>query len=1021
MQTATTPADTDDPFPRKVSSPGLARLPVDSVIPARQRIPALRHALASYPNFAPHWLQLGFAQLAINNPRQAEPAFRAALRINAKLHVAKVGLARALTMQGRCLEAAQECHEALASASSNVQLHQALAEALMHAGLTKQAGEIARASAVDDGGIEYSALFASFLYWQNRTGDCLKILAKVLERAPDHSAARQLQKEALAAAAGRSPGAGAMPPAPPQEASPSHWQALLQSWKGLKVGLSWADPRPLADSLLRSIPLAEFAPLGGLPGVTFFSLQQGRPAREIVQPPEDMECVPLSDAFSSLPDRAAVLRQMDLVITVDSDVALAAAELGCRTWVLLPERARAFWGSAENETSAYPNVRLFRQKRRGQWQAALQDAAHMLQARVAAEAGDRLDDVQRQHLAARLACAESRHAKAGRLYRKLLVGHGGRAHQLCSAVRKHMDRSKRYHLPSIATLPQSGATDTLYQYADLTAWTLARSGQRTKAFQIWEKLCDTGMPALSILMHYGEEAQQAGDWDRAIGVWEKAMMLYPDAPQPRLRIADCYQAQGKAGKAIACLQRSLELSLCQPEVHHRLGCLLRDQDEKDQALRHMQLAVYLDPGHAEAWLNLGHLFYIQKKYHASVICFERANMLKPSHYAALHLGYCAFQLKNYESAISLLNEALQHAPANQDALACKAQSLVGLERHQEALDILAAMRAENPASFDSNDVYRKRLFVQCLRQSLDEKTAAWNDVYWSGRKPEGSRWHGEPLHGKTLLVFQDNGFGDSLQAARYLQRLKRDCGAGKVIVAVWPELCRLYSTIPGIDEVHSIFAVELEKVTCDCYVDEYSLLLLLSNAFGPDSDTVPYLRPDPNLVAAWRARFAGDSNFKIGIAWAGSAAHPNDHRRSTSLSDLMPLSDLQNVSLYAVQKGPAISQAYEQPGSHIVTVDAEIKDFADTAALMSTLDLVISVDSSPAHLAGALGIPVWVLVPGAGADWRWHKGRSDTPWYPAMRLFHQAPGECWPEVIFCVREALACLVAQREAGGVTNS
>jgi tetratricopeptide (TPR) repeat protein len=1011
MQTAMNPADIDDPLPQDALSSDKIPQPADGAVHAMHRIPALRHVLASCPNSAAHWLQLGLAYLAIGNPGQAELAFRAVLRVDASQHVAKAGLARALTMQGRCIEAAQECWEGLAMDPACMQLHQVLAESFMQAGLMEHADKIVRAAAaLDGGGVESSALSAAFHYWQNRTGDCLEILEEVLERAPQHSAARQLQAEARAAAARSSPSAGAGAAAPaPQGTTPSRWQALLQSWKGLKVGLAWADHRPLVDALLRSIPLIDYAPLGGLAGVTFFSLQQGAAAREIAQPPEDMECVPLSDALSSPLERAAVLRQMDLVIAVDGDVALAAAELGCRTWILLPEQARAFWGCAEDETPAYPNVRLFRQKRRGQWQPALRNAADALQALVAAEAADRLDHAQGQHLAAKAACEQSRYAEAARLYQELLDNHGGKLHQISCAVRNYMDGCKRYDLAYATAALRCGTPDTLCQYADLTAWTLARLGKREEAFKIWGKLSDTGMPALSFLMHYGEEAQQARDWERAIGVWEKAMVLYPDASQPPLRAVDCYLEQGKTGKAIAWLQRSLALSPCQPDTHHRLGCLLRDQDEKEQALRHMQLAVYLDPGHVDAWLGLGHLFYLQNRHRASATCFERANALKPSHYAALHLGYCAINLQEHESAVCSLNEALRYEPNHQDALYYKAQSLAHLERHQEAIDVLAAMRAADPAGFDSNDGYRKLLFIECQRQSREGKAAAWSDVYWSGRTASGTRWRGEPLHGKTLLVFQDSGFGDSLQAARYLPRLKRDCGAGKVIVAVWPELPRLYQTIPGVDEVHSIHAVELETLACDYCVDEYSLLRLLGAAFGPASDAVPYLTPDPELAAGWRARFAADRNVKIGIAWAGNACHPNDRRRSLSLRDLLPLSDLPDIRFYALQKGPAASQAHELADFRIVTVDAEINDFADTAALMSTLDLVISVDSSPAHLAGALGVPVWVLLPAVGTDWRWHKDRSDTPWYPAMRLFHQAPGERWSDVVLRVREALARL------------
>jgi tetratricopeptide (TPR) repeat protein len=543
-------------------------------------------------------------------------------------------------------------------------------------------------------------------------------------------------------------------------------------------------------------------------------------------------------------------------------------------------------------------------------------------------------------------------------------------------------------------------------FTDLRVWSLARRNRQSEAFRLWRRLCAVGMPPLGILMHLGEEAHRARDWNLAIETWEKAMALYPEAPLPPRQAADSYKEKGDTANAIACLRRSLALSPCQAGAHRCLGGLLRERNDNEQALRHLQLAVHLDPCHPSDWLSLGHMLYLEGKHRAAAVCFERANRMEPSHYAALHLGYCAFYLEDHETALSELCEALKYMPSDMDALSFKGLAQFRLNRFEEAIMTYEAMRAIDPARFDENETYRKNLFSFYIHVRHHSKILGPSSIpahaCCSAREAAGTRWQGTPLHGKTLLVFQDSGFGDTLQAMRYMQKLKRVYGAARLILAVWPQLTRLFQSLPAVDEVHSIFAIDLKKIDCDHYVDECTLMLLV----GPHPVQVPYLKADPELVAAWRARLGTDCNVKVGIAWAGNPSHSNDRHRSIALQDLLPLSNLPQASLYALQKGDAVSQVFALPELCIAVLDGALTDFADSAALMSELDLVISVDSSPVHLAGALGVPAWVLVPGHGTDWRWHKGRSDCPWYPSLRLFHQAPGERWSEVIGRVRAAL---------------
>lgn len=419
-----------------------------------QLIPALRHTVAQRPGSALDWFELGRAYLGTDNPRCAADAFRAALKNDAGLLAAKAGLARALTLEGYCIEAAQACFEGLTADAASMPLHRALAESLMQASLLDQAWKVVRtAISLDSGGVESSILSAAVLYQQDWIDGCLATLAKVLEIAPCHPQARQLQADALRVT--RSFHA----PEPrkacdPDAAATAHWQTLLEPGHGLKVGLIWANCRADAHGLLGSLALADCIPLAGLPGVTFFSLQHGDAACEAVQPPEGMHLVPLSDAFCYPADRAAAMCALDLVIAVDCDIAQEAASSGCHVWILMPEHAKAPLVADHDPRSDRPPVRFFRQRQRGQWQPVVQNVATALRTLVDEQAAaGRLDNTQMQLLAARAAYEQYRYPEAERMYLELLSNPGVRLSDIICAARAYMEQSKRYVLADAIMLP----------------------------------------------------------------------------------------------------------------------------------------------------------------------------------------------------------------------------------------------------------------------------------------------------------------------------------------------------------------------------------------------------------------------------------------------------------------------------------------------------------------------------------------------------------------------------------------
>lgn len=262
------------------------------------------------------------------------------------------------------------------------------------------------------------------------------------------------------------------------------------------------------------------------------------------------------------------------------------------------------------------------------------------------------------------------------------------------------------------------------------------------------------------------------------------------------------------------------------------------------------------------------------------------------------------------------------------------------------------------------------------------------------------RWHGEPLRGRRIFVQGEQGFGDNLQFARYADPLARR--GGQVILGCPAGLGRLLSTVPGVQSV-----VEAGDVLppLDCAVPMLSLPYLMGTR--PDSipNAVPYLSPDPALMVSWGRRLSAHPGPRVGLVWAGNAQTVYDYRRSPGFSPYRQLLDLPGISFFSLQKGDgALAPGAAPPG--LVDLGPEIASFDDTAAIMTHLDLVISSCTSPAHLAGALGRPLWVVL-SSFPDWRWMLDREDSPWYPTARLFRQGRGEGWDPLLGRIRQALA--------------
>ncbi|TCT07708.1 glycosyl transferase family 8 [Aquabacter spiritensis] len=293
---------------------------------------------------------------------------------------------------------------------------------------------------------------------------------------------------------------------------------------------------------------------------------------------------------------------------------------------------------------------------------------------------------------------------------------------------------------------------------------------------------------------------------------------------------------------------------------------------------------------------------------------------------------------------------------------------------------------------------------------LGDYERGWREYRWRyhmphtkaiERKVQRPRWDGKPMPGRTLLIHDEQGFGDTLQFMRLAKEAKARSGAHLVLEVTAP-LLPLAQRMAGHDIV-------LPRGTLPppfhAYCELMSLPLVLGLRLDDLPGPIPYLTPDPLRRAVWQQRLSGLPRPLVALVWAGRPTHTNDANRSMSLADFSPLAQSAGTFL-AIQKGPAAAEALSPPsGMPILSLDDEIKDFEDTAAILMVADVLVSVDSAPVHLAGALGRPAFVLLPMV-PDWRWLMDREDTPWYPSVRLFRQRVRRDWRAPLSGIRAAL---------------
>lgn len=800
----------------------------------------------------------------------------------------------------------------------------------------------------------------------------------------------------------------------------AYWRTRLPG-NCYKVGLVWegkaTDPK-------RACPLARLASLAKIEGVRLYGLQKGEAASQLKELPEGVTVANLGDAFDDFSDTAAAIENLDLVVSVDTAVLHLAGAMGKPTFALLPFAPDWRWLLDRDDSPWYPTMRLFRQNAPGDWDDPLKRLISAVSDLAGAWAAAGVFNIQSGRRGAQ--------ADPGREFPDLkqAIGEAIRLHQsgrlqpsmeICEQVlRRSPGNWEALHLLCIIC-HQTGQTEKI------------------TALLAEASLCPNRTDALFLSL--GNLLKGLGRPEQALSYYQEGLRLRPDSSELHYNVGNLMKDQGKLGDTILCYSKAVELKHDLFDAYYNMGNAFTQLGDLQKALSCYRKTLKIRPDHIEASHNAGLTLKNLGRFNDAVSCYKKAIELKPDT-AELHYnlgnvykeaGRFEDAVASYEKAIDLnpdmveahynMANALKESGALDHAIFCYERVLNIAPDHIEALNNMGLSYR------DKGQVDRAlELLDQALKLSPRHVEIRWNRalalllsgnlVYgWKEyevrfqrgdlkttypRRLNRPMWDGSSFEGKTLLVHHEQGLGDTLQFVRYLPMVKAK--GGRVVLEVHESLRCLCRNLPGVDEVIARPMDQDLDLAFDCYIP----LLTLPGIFNTTLETIPagipYVHADPDIEACWRRRLNG-TDLTIGLVWAGNPGHKDDRNRSCPLNLFEPLSRIPGVKLYGLQKNGGGQSKEKLRSLGIASLGEELTDFSVTAGIIANLDLIISVDTAVAHLAGAMGKPVWILLPFV-PDWRWLMEGDDTPWYPTARLFRQEKPLDWSGVFQRVCHAL---------------
>ena len=601
------------------------------------------------------------------------------------------------------------------------------------------------------------------------------------------------------------------------------------------------------------------------------------------------------------------------------------------------------------------------------------------------------------------------------------------------------DRARNYFQRAIELEPQN------HSYLAALAEIFSQMGDTARAIDCWQKVIHLN-PTKAVAYYNLANLYYANDKShQAEKNYRRALKINSDLVEAHYNLGNLFLDQKRYPEASdAYLEALVHRPDC-VEAHFNLGIVLMEQRRFEEAIDRFNKVIGINPSAVAAYYNMGCIFLELNNFEKAALSYQQAVALKPDFVEAYNnLGNACLEIKRKEEAEQCFRKAIALKPDYADGhynlgkvLQERFEFEAALDCYRRALEINPEYsKAYNNSGKIFHDMGNIRQAVSLYHKALDIQPdyaearfnlatselllghfksgwesyesrfhrAEWRQVY--PYRFDLPRWEGQPLDGKTIYVHSEQGLGDILQFVRYLPKVKSF--GGHVILETIKPLLSICRRMTSIDQVVEPQPDGRPAVGFDYYIPLLSLPALFGTNLETIPSQVPYLSTTEADLQRWRPRIS-EKGLRVGLVWAGTSTDP---RRACPLGWFTPLTRLKNVHFYGLQKGIAAEQVEVDglpEGMRMVNLGQEFEDFSDTAAVVDQMDLVISIDTSVAHLAGAMGKRLWVLLPDV-PDWRWLLNRNDSPWYPSARLFRQIrPGD-WQPVIQEIADALVELI-----------
>lgn len=777
------------------------------------------------------------------------------------------------------------------------------------------------------------------------------------------------------------------------------WRKRLAACPGPRIGLVWAGNPQHENDLFRSAAFADLAPLAALPGVTWVVVQKGAASKEAGCNKALLPVMDLSDEIEDFADTAGILNNLDLLISVDTSVVHLAGALGRPAWLMLPARGEDWRWKVDAEYSRwYPSVRLWRQAQTADWTGLLES---QILPRLAKWLRDKVPDAPAWQKVLWASISGSEVGDADVLGWAADVLNRGRAEDA---------------LRSLVALPDKHMASRLASSLNMIGDPPARHSSAFRGLE-WLSSSDDGEPPSADGEWPLFLAVQILDRLRKLGLHQSASELagnyrirYPDETSLLCALASEAARQGQANQAIEVYERVLQTDRrCLDALLGLAGSI--ERSDFARALDLYQRALGIAPRDSAIWLSVARLAV--------------------NHHAP----------KLTEAIVSSIPDLVAN-PVAQSSLGV---ALAMLGRGDEVRALIAA----NPQVRQGNwaDTYEclrdADAAASAFRQRVEDSPARWGSAFSvaahllrTGHYGEGWRWYermidlasesmatdvplwqGEPLEGKRLLIYQDQGYGDLVQFVSLVRQLP---GGAAITLAVNPEAVSLLAGQAGWEVVRRSPAEFFAARDYDYRIGVMRLASRLAPHLSKPAPQFPYLVVPEGLLPEWQHRCQEDRRFKVGLVWAGNPNYANDFNRSSQLTDWLPLTTVPGVGFYNLQKDAASNQALVCPEFAFENIAASCSGMLETASAISMLDLVIAVDTGLAHLAASIGKETWLLLPRGVTDFRWGWDGERIGWYPTLRVFRNPDGDQWKDVMLRIAAALEARVKEAVGGSVGN-